>query len=226
MTLEPRDLNEHADLDDPDGVTSGLIPEHSETFRLARLVLLLDVAREFGRQVASIDRLAYYEFFADNPFIVIDGDRPRDRADRATVELAGFSRIQLGYASSGQRFLSRRRRLQHDLARLVAFGLVTLNGSGYTVTEQGESLSGNFRSIYSDSYRASAEIILRRLVGLSGKAMDAKAEEWLGHSWLLVDLLDDVKDAELPPQGGLPDRDIEPDTSGEAAQAQDGSEQV
>lgn len=223
MTGQPR---EPLDLDIPDGVTSGLIPERNETFRLARLLLLLDVARQHGRQVASIDRLAYYEFFADNPFIVIDGDKPRDRADRATVELAGFSRIQLGYASSGQRFLSRRRRLQHDLARLVALGLVTLSGTGYTVTEQGQALAGEFRSIYSDSYRLSAEIILRRLVGLSGKALDAKAEEWLGHSWLLVDLLDDVKDAELP-RTELPPQNTEPGGLGEErAREQDGSEQA
>lgn len=191
-------------LDFAGQVTSGLIPEHNNTFRLARLLLLLDVAREHGRQIASIDRLGYYEFFADNPFIVIDGDKPRDRVDRAAVELAGFSRIQLGYASSGQRFLSRRRRLQHDLARLVALGLVTLNATGYVVTREGEELAGEFRSIYSDSYRASAEIILRRLGGLSGKALDTKAEEWLGHSWLLVDLLDDVNGAELPPTSPVP----------------------
>lgn len=213
----------HVGLDVPDDVTSGFIPEHNETFRLARLLLLLDVAREHGRQVASIDRLAYYEFFADNPFIVIDGDKPRDRADRATVELAGFSRIQLGYASSGQRFLSRRRRLQHDLARLVALGLVTLSGSGYTVTDRGKVLAGEFRSIYSDSYRSSAEIILRRLVGLSGKALDAKAEEWLGHSWLLIDLLDDVKDAELPPPE-LPQHTA-PALDDDVRQEQDESEQ-
>lgn len=206
----------------PDDATSGFIPEHNETFRLARLLLLLDVAREHGRQVASIDRLAYYEFFADNPFIVIDGDKPKDRADRATVELAGFSRIQLGYASSGQRFLSRRRRLQHDLARLVSLGLVTLRADGYTVTGQGQALAAEFRSIYSDSYRSSAEIILRRLVGLSGKALDTKAEDWLGHSWLLVDLLDDVNDAELPPDEPVQEHPALA-ASDDAAQGQDGS---
>ncbi|MFM1724428.1 MULTISPECIES: hypothetical protein [Rhodococcus] len=175
------------------------IPERNTNFRLARLLLLLDAAREHSRQVASIDRLAYYEFFADNPFIVIDGNKSRDQADRATIELAGFSRIQLGYASSGQRFLSRRRRLRHDLAHLVALGLVTLGSTGYLITERGAELVGQFRSIYADAYRQSAEIILRRLVPLSGTRLEAKAEEWLGHSWLLVDLLDDIKDAEVPP---------------------------
>lgn len=175
------------------------IPEQDSRFRLARLLLLLDVAREHGRQIASIDRLAYYEFFADNPFIVIDGDKSRDRADRATVELAGFSSIQLGYASSGQRFVSRRRRLQHDLARLVALGIATLGSTGYLITGRGSELAGQFRSIYADSYRQSAEIILRRLVPLSGKRLQAKAEEWLGHSWLLIDLLDDVTDTDVPP---------------------------
>jgi hypothetical protein len=179
--------------------SASFIPEQNTTFRLARLLLLLDVAREQGRQVASIDRLAYYEFFADSPFIVIEGDSSRDRTDRATVELAGFSSIQLGYASSGQRFLSRRRRLQHDLARLVALGLATLGSTGYLITDRGAEVAEQFRSIYADSYRQSAEIILRRLVPLSGRRLEAKAEEWLGHSWLLVDLLDDVTDAEVPP---------------------------
>lgn len=178
---------------------SVFIPEQSETFRQARLLLLIKVARDQGRQIASIDRLAYYEFFADNPFIVIDGDKARDRAERATVELAGFNRIQLGYASFGQRFLSRRRRLQHDVTRLVALGLATLGPDGYVITDRGEELAGAFRSIYADSYRQSAEIILRRLVPLSGAAIERKVEEWLGHSWLLIDLLDDVTDAELPP---------------------------
>jgi len=176
------------------------IPEQNSHFRLARLLLLLDVAREHGRQVASIDRLAYYEFFADNPFIVIEGDKARDRSDRATVELAGFSSIQLGYASSGHRFLSRRRRLQHDVARLVALGVATLGSAGYLITDRGAELAGQFRSIYADSYRQSAEIILRRLAPLSGKRLEAKAEEWLGHSWLLIDLLDDITDTEVPPE--------------------------
>lgn len=174
------------------------VPERNSNFRIARLLLLLDVAHENGRQVASIDRLAYYEFFADNPFIVIAGDKSRDRADRATVELAGFSQIKLGYASSGHRFLSRRRRLRHDLARLVALGLTTLGSTGYLITDRGSELAGQFRSSYADGYRLSAEIILRRLVPLSGKRLEENAEDWLGHSWLLLDLLDDITDPEVP----------------------------
>ncbi|BCN67276.1 hypothetical protein RE943_07490 [Prescottella equi] len=180
------------------------IPEQNTNFRLARLLLLLDTARDQGRQISSIDRLAYYEFFADNPFIVIEGDKSRDRTDRATIELAGFSSIQLGYASSGHRFLSRRRRLRHDLAHLVALGLASLGSTGYLISARGAELAGQFRSIYADAYRQSAEIILRRLVPLSGARLEAKAEQWLGHSWLLVDLLDDIKDAEVPSDPGYP----------------------
>lgn len=185
--------------DDSTDIPPVYIPERNPTFRLARIVLLLDVAHVQGRQVASIDRLGYYEFFADNPFMVIEGDKARDRNERATVELAGFNPIQLGYASSGQRFISRRRRLHHDVARLVALGLTTLNGTGYEITPRGTDLAEQLRSVYADAYRESAAIVLGRLVGLSGPKLEAKAEEWLGRSWLLLDLLDDVTDTELPP---------------------------
>ncbi|OJU93402.1 MAG: hypothetical protein BGO23_12085 [Solirubrobacterales bacterium 67-14] len=175
-----------------------LSPEDNSTFRLARMLLLFDVAKSLGKRVQSVDRLAYYEFFSDNPFVVIEGDSARDRADRLALELAGFSRVQLAYASTGQRFASRRRRLQHDLARLVAFGLAEMTTDGYAITDEGSALSSDLRSVYADAYRASAEIVLRRLASRGNKALDRDVEEWLGYSWLLVDLLDEVGDAHAP----------------------------
>jgi len=177
-------------------------PEESTTFRIARMLLLLSVARNGGRKVPSVDRLGYYEFFADNPFIVIEGDMARDVADRASLEVAGFSRVQLAYASSGPRFMSRRRRLQHDLAQLIAFGLVELTGGGYDITESGTVVADNLNSVYADAYRTSAEIVLRRLASRSNVGLERSVERWLGHSWLFVDLLDDVNDAEIPPSEG------------------------
>ena len=178
--------------------------ENNTTFRLARLLLLLDVAKKDGRRVASLDRLGYYDFFADNPFIVIEDDKPRDAADRATLQMSGFNPGQLGYASSGQRFLSRRRRLQHDFARLVAYGLATLSADGYVVTGVGAELAKEFRTVYADAYRESATIVLRRLVPLSNKRLEIKVEHWVGHSWLLLDLLEDVNNAEAPTQPVVP----------------------
>ncbi len=173
-------------------------PEDSSTFRLARMLLLFDVARSLGKRVQSIDRLAYYEFFSDNPFVVIEGDSSRDRTDRLALELAGFSRVQLAYASTGQRFASRRRRLQHDLAQLIAFGLAEMTSDGYAITDDGSNLSRELRSVYADAYRASSEIVLRRLANKGNKALERDVEEWLGYSWLLVDLLDEVGDAHAP----------------------------
>jgi hypothetical protein len=173
-------------------------PEAHRTFRLAQLLLLLDVAREAGRKIGSVDRLGYYEFLADSPFIVVEGDTKRDRDDRVALELAGFVRDQLAYASSGHRFASRRRRIQHDLSRLIAYGLVAIVKDGYVITEQGAELAGNFRSVYADAYRVSAEIILRRLTSLSNAALESSVRRWLGESWLLIDLLDDIAEAVAP----------------------------
>lgn len=175
-----------------------MVPEDDLTFRLARLLLLLDVAGDEGRTVRSLDRLGYYEFFADNPFIILDSSVRSDSADCASLALAGFSRAQLSYASLGQRFASRRKRLQHDLAMLVAFGLVRVSNAGYEATLSGRELAGNFRSAYADAYRRSASIVLRRLSALSNRGLQGRVETWLGRSWLLLDLLDDVRDAEAP----------------------------
>jgi hypothetical protein len=177
---------------------SSFTPEDSATFRRARMLLLLSVTQDSGRNVPSVDRLGYYEFFADSPYMIIDGETPRDRADRTALEIAGFTRVQLAYASSGARFMSRRRRLQHDLAQLIAHGLVELTASGYDITTAGQGLAQNLSSVYADAYRQSAEIVLRRLSTKSNAALERAVEEWLGHSWLLVDLLDDVTDAEVP----------------------------
>lgn len=173
-------------------------PENRTVFRLAQMLLLLDVARRTGRKVPSIDRLGYYEFFADSPFIVVDGHGPRDEADRLALELAGFTPTQLSYASSGQRFASRRRRLQHDVAVLISLGLVELSADGYRETGTGAEVAAQLNSVYADAYRTSADVVLRRLSPMSNRALDANVNRWLGESWLLIDLLDDVSEAVAP----------------------------
>ncbi|TCC21669.1 hypothetical protein [Kribbella sindirgiensis] len=178
---------------------AALKPEDSTRFRLARMLLLLDVARNAGRKVPSLDRLGYYEFFSDNPFIVLDGQKRTDPVDAVTLEIAGFNRAQLAYASSGQRFASRRRRLQHDVAQLVSLGLATLNADGYVITPRGSRLAGDLQSAYADAYRKSSEIVLRRLGPMTASGLESNVETWLGHSSLLLDLLDEVTDAVAPP---------------------------
>lgn len=167
-------------------------PEDHQVFRAAQLTLLLEVAGAERVEVRTVDRLGFYDFFSANPFVVTAGDDPRDAADRLTLRLAGFSDQQLSYASTGQRFASRRRRLQHDLSLLIAYGLVAIETGGYGLTPAGRTLATELTSVYADAYRAAAQVVLRRLKRLSDRQLMQRADDWLGRSWLLIDVLDDV----------------------------------
>lgn len=167
-------------------------PEDRQVFRLAQLLLLLEIAGATEFPVESVDRLGFYDFFAANPFVVTSGEGARDEADRLTLRLAGFTDRQLSYASTGQRFASRRRRLQHDLSMLLAYGLAAVSPQGYVLTSEGQALAENLTSVYADSYREAARIILRKLGRLSDRQLTRNAADWLGHSWLLVDLFADI----------------------------------
>lgn len=205
---------------------SGVVPmsvESQPTFRLARLLLFIDVAREAGRPIPSVDRLGYYEFFADNPFMVIGEDRRSDQ-DRLALEMAGFSPVQLSYASTGQRFASRRQRLQHDLSLLMSRDLITIEDGGFTVTDAGAGLAERLNSVYADAYRTSARIVLRRLASMSNKALEEASRRWLGESWLLIDLLDDIQatDApELPPEQEAQEPDSQSEEAAEPSEESD-----
>lgn len=167
-------------------------PEDHDVFRVAQLVLLLSVAAELERPVATLDRLGYYDFFSANPFVVL-GDRTRgDTDDRLALKLAGFVERQLSYASTGQRWVSRRRRLQHDLAQLMSYDLLTLQYGAFDLTLSGQTLATQLSTIYADAYRVSARVIIRRLSKLSDRALLQAVQRWLGASWLTLDLLDDV----------------------------------
>jgi hypothetical protein len=167
-------------------------PEDREVFRLAQLALLLEVAGDARIPVPSVDRLGFYDFFSANPFVVVSGKEDRDVAERLALRLAGFSDRQLSYASTGQRFASRRRRLQHDLSQLLAYGVATIGARGYLLTPAGRTLTEGLTSVYADSYREAARVVLRRLGRLSDRRLAQNAADWLGRSWLLIDLLDDV----------------------------------
>ena len=119
-----------------------LRPEALRQFRLARLLVLLDVAAaQKPIKPIDIERLAFYDFFAANPFLILDADDP----ERRDVLLAGFNANSLSYNSSAQRFTNRRGRLQHDLALLIAYALVeasNLHGRiAYAATERGSALA-------------------------------------------------------------------------------------
>ncbi len=167
-------------------------PDDNHVFRLAQLVLLLSVAEDVKKRVTAVDRLGYYDFFAANPFVILERDSQRDHADRLSLKFAGFVEGQLSYASTGQRWASRRRRLQHDLALLVAYGLVTLDGGAFDLTSAGRELSADLSTVYADAYRVSASVVLRRLAQMSDRELRKNVQKWLGTSWLNLDLLDDV----------------------------------
>jgi len=167
-------------------------PEDRQVFRLAQLLLLMEVSQKSGVSIPTVDRLGYLDFFSANPFVVVRESSEREARERTTLRLAGFSGDQLSYASAGQRFVSRRRRLQHDLALLLGYGLVRVGSEGYELTEPGVRVAEQLSTVYADAYRESAAVILR-LIGKSSNAQLRKnAEKWLGHNPLLLDFLDDV----------------------------------
>jgi hypothetical protein len=194
--------NDEVDLPEDGHALSAAVPqgpEDRQVFRLAQLTVLLEVAGEENTVMRTVDRLGFYDFFSANPFVVVSGDDKRDVTDRLTLRLAGFSSRQLSYASTGQRFVSRRRRLQHDLALLIAYRIASIDETGYTLTPSGRDLSARLSSVYAESYRDAARVVLRRLRRLSDRQLRQQADEWLGRSWLLIDVLDDV--AETTPSG-------------------------
>lgn len=167
-------------------------PEDHDVFRLAQLTLLLSVAARLEKPIATVDRLGYYDFFSASPFVVVGKGSKRDDEDRLSLKLAGFVEDQLSYASTGQRWVSRRRRLQHDMALLLSYGLITLDPGSFQLTDSGVELAGRMSTVYADAYRVSAEIVIRRLSKLSDKALQQSVQSWLGSTWLSLDLLDDV----------------------------------
>src|SRR4051794_7303362 len=63
-----------------------LEPEVLWEFRAAQLVLLLDVTMKTQGHGVDIDRLAFYDFFSANPFLVY----PKSAPERLPLTLAGF----------------------------------------------------------------------------------------------------------------------------------------
>ena len=173
-------------------------PDSHLFFRLGQLLLLLVVANSLNKPVKSIDRLAYYDFFAANPYAMLDGaNSEKDARDRLSLQLAGFKERQLSYSAVGNRFANRRSRIRHDLGLLVAYGLATVEPDKYVASEKGRTLGMDLSTVYADAYRIAAEIALTRLVRLSDRRLIETTEELLGKSWLLIDFLDDVKEVDL-----------------------------
>lgn len=164
-------------------------PDDLTVARLGRLVLLLEaLAHQSRPQPLDVERLAAYDFFADNPLLIFD----EGSSERRELLMAGFDSTSLSYHSASQRFANRRSRLQHDLANLLARGLVTTKVDGrrvvYELTDSGQGLAPDFESVYAQAYRRSAAMVASTLNRLSGKGLRARISSALGDQDFLVDL--------------------------------------
>lgn len=168
-----------------------LRPDDLLAFRLGRLLILLDTVPGLpSAKPMDIERMSLYDFFADNPFLIFG----RDTVQHETLVLSGFDSQNLSYQSSAQRFSSRRERLQHDLATLVAYGLASARTEqrrvAYGLTDVGRVQAGAFRSLYAQAYRRSAQLVGRELNRLSDRALQQQTRQWLRADELLVDLFE------------------------------------
>ncbi|MEU1437259.1 ABC-three component system middle component 2 [Streptomyces sp. NPDC005775] len=156
-----------------------MMPEDEVTFRLAQLLLLLDAVAGQDAKGASLERIGYYDFLSANPFLVVDSDGREGNM----LRLAGFDPQVLSYASSSQRFTSRRERIQHDLGLLVAYGCCEVhnrNGAfAYSISNRGRELGARFTATYAASFATAASIVVRRLRKLSDKALREQTARWL-----------------------------------------------
>lgn len=164
-------------------------PEDEMEFRLAQLVILLEITSS-SRMNSSIDRIGALDFFSANPFLVIG----EAEAEFRHLVLAGFSVKPLTYASPGHRFITRRSRLQNDLAMLVAYGLArpeVANGHRvYIITDDGREISEQLTSVYADAYRVSAKVVSKRIEKVPDTKLQEKCRDWLKADPAMMDLYD------------------------------------
>lgn len=173
-----------------DLVSARVAPETVEQFRTAQLLLLLAVHKEERDRPLGIDRLGYFEFFAANPFLVVEPRSP----DGSRLLAAGFEFLNLDYQSSSQRYTNRRARLQRDLATLTAFGLINVRAIdgrvGYEANDDGVAAAGTLNAMYALAFRTSARIVFGRLKNLSDTKLREQAASWLKADALLIDIYD------------------------------------
>lgn len=155
-----------------------IVPEHDTIFRLAQLVLLFDAAAQFHPDGVPLERLGVYDFIAANPLLMASTE---DDPDRFDLLMAGFDDRALSYASPAQRFATRRERLQHDLALLLAYDLATTAVRGhvlYRLTPAGHELASRFTAMYARSYTLAANIVVKRLRKVSDSRLRESITDW------------------------------------------------
>jgi hypothetical protein len=164
-------------------------PENFLDFRLGRLLILLaSMPQMRAAKPLHIERLGYYDFFSDNPFLILEQGDP----DHLALQLAGFSQRTLSYNSSAQRFSNRRARLRHDLALLASRALVEIAADGshitFSASDRGVELAERFTGLYAKSFRAGVAVVVRRLNKLSDRAIGERSREWLRAEPFLIDI--------------------------------------
>jgi hypothetical protein len=157
--------------------------------RLGRLLLLLASAPDQPyRKPLDIERVGTYDFFADNPHLLFEDNSP----ERRQLLLAGFNPGTFSYHSASQRFANRRARMQHDLAHLLALGLVEAHADAsrvvYQLTDDGQEAAAKFNSSYADSYRIGAGLVVRKLNRLGQRAFQTEVAKLLQAESFVIDL--------------------------------------
>ena len=174
----------------PTPVAVASVPEDHIAFRLGQLLLLLRTLWNTDPGGIHLERLAYYDFFSANPHLLVATDDPA----HGRLLMAGFDPSSLSYASPGQRFSSRRERLQHDLALLVSYGLATVSQAPgrvmYAITDDGQRFADQFTALYARAYVTSAETLIARLRKLSDSRLREESRRWLRAPAAMLDLVD------------------------------------
>lgn len=136
-------------------------PEDDPVFRQAQLLLLLD---ELRSEPTSLDRLTYYDFFAESPYLLFTEEDP----ERRTLRLAGFQSAALSYHSPAQRFVTRQEQVGGDLAALVAYRLADASH---------QPLSGiRYNGLRLEALPAAPSNVFRRVPNFSPACLQAIAK--------------------------------------------------
>jgi hypothetical protein len=166
--------------------------EDATTFNSARLLLLLETLRlsEMTKDAIDLERLCYYDFFAANPFLILESDDP----ERLQLEVEGFEPDKLEYLTSRQRYRTKRLQIKQYLAVLASKGLITVENSDkkivYGITYLGLEISSRMNSLYAAAYRKSVLFVVKRLKRFSDPQLNEQAIEWLQSKSFEFDLIE------------------------------------
>lgn len=170
-------------------------PEDATLFNSSRLLLFFDVLHQLKlKQGIDLERLCYFDFFAANPYLVVAEGDPL----RLDFEINGFEPNKLEYASSSQRFNTKRESIKQYLSLLLCKGLICVKNEDakllYEITQHGIDAASQINSMYAIAYRKSAFCIIEKLKDYSDQKLWESASKWLESKSFRVDLFDMVEE--------------------------------